>query len=136
MVIERSALIQGIGLYLLLYGVHVGVLPWLVGESAANSDNQAALYLLNQALGITTCLLPGYIAARKAGHHGFIHGGLVGGVSTILTALIAMLWAVITGARFSGLATIPFWVLTNAFLAAFAGIMATNLKETSGSSDA
>jgi len=58
---------------------------------------------------------------------------LMRGAAPILTALIAMLWAVITGARFSGLASIPFWVLTNAFLAAFAGIMATNLKETSES---
>jgi hypothetical protein len=71
----------------------------------------------------------GFIAAKKAAHHGFVHGGIVGFISTILTALMAMLWSIITGAQFAGLATLPFWLVINAFLCAFAGLIATNMVE-------
>jgi len=129
MVIEGRALSWGISIYLLLYLLHILVLPLLVGERVAGSDNQGLLYAINQVLGLATCLVPGFIAARKAGHHGFMHGGIVGSVSTILTALLAMLWAIVAGSRFYGLETMPFWIVINGFLGAFAGLIATNMEE-------
>ena len=123
-VIDGKALLRGILIFLALYLFHVALLPQLVGEKAATSDSQGLLYFVNQALGLATCLIPGYVAARMAGHHGFAHGGLVGAVSTILTALLAMLWAIVTG-----LAMLPFWLLINAFLCAFAGLVATSVAE-------
>ncbi len=128
--INGKALIRGIVLFLVLYTIHVVFLPQLVGEQAVTGEYQGLLYGINQALGLATCLIPGFLAAKIAGHHGFIHGGLVGGISTILTALIAMLWAIVTGAKFFGLETLPFWLVINMFLSAFAGLIATNLEET------
>ena len=130
--LNGRAILWGIGLFVLLYFVHVAVLPWLVGERAQGSDEQMVLYFISQALGILTCLAPGYVAAKMAGHHGFVHGGLVGGISTVVTALIAMVFAIATGNKFFGLATMPFWIVINGFLGAFAGIMATNLADEDG----
>ncbi len=129
MVIEGKALIWGIAIFLGLYVVHVILLPALIGERAATGDYQGLLYGLNQLLGLATCLVSGFVAARKAGHHGFAHGGIVGAVSTVLTALMAMLWAIVTGAKFFGLETLPFWLMINGFLCAFAGLVATNMVE-------
>ena len=129
MELNGKALVWGIALFLILYVVHIVFLPQLVGEAAATGDNAGILYTINQALGLATCLVPGFIAAKKAGHHGFIHGGVVGGISTVLTALLAMVWAIITGGKFFGLETLPFWLLINAFLCAFAGLVATNMVE-------
>jgi hypothetical protein len=129
MMIDGKALRWGILIFLGLYMIHVVLLPILVGQNAAFSEYKEVLYFLNQALGLATCLISGFVAARVAGHHGFIHGGIVGGVSTILTALLAMLWAIITGAKFFGLETLPFWVVINGFLCAFAGLIATNMVE-------
>ncbi len=128
--VNGRALIRGIVLFLVLYMIHVVFLPQLVGEQAVSGEYQGLLYGINQALGLATCLIPGFLAAKIAGHHGFIHGALVGGISTILTALIAMLWAIATGAKFFGLETLPFWLVINMFLSAFAGLIATNLEES------
>lgn len=127
--INGKALVRGIVLFLVLYVIHVVFLPQLLGEQAATGEYQGLLYGINQALGLATCLIPGFLAAKIAGHHGFVHGGLVGGISTILTALIAMIWAIATGGKFFGLETLPFWLVINMFLSAFAGLIATNLEE-------
>lgn len=124
------AILKGIGLFLTLYFIHVVLLPQLVGESAATGDYQGLLYGINQLLGLATCMIPGFMAARMAGHHGFLHGMLVGGISTVLTALMAMLWSIITGAKFFGLEMFPFWLVMNGFLSAFAGLLATNMTES------
>jgi hypothetical protein len=128
--INGRALLVGIGLFLALYVIHVVLLPQLVGEQAAMGDHQGLLYGINQALGLATCLVPGFVAAKIVGHHGFIHGGLVGSISTILTALLAMIWAIVTGGKFFGLETLPFWLVVNMFLCAFAGLVATNMVES------
>ena len=127
--ISGKAILWGIGIYLAIYAVHLGLLPILVGKEAAEGDYQGLLYALNQLLGLSTCLVSGFVAARKAGRLGFAHGGYVGLISTILTALIAMLWAIISGNKFYGLETLPFWLLINGFLCAFAGLVATNMDE-------
>lgn len=128
--LNGKALVRGVGLYLALYVVHLGLLPLLAGQEASSSDIRMVLYALNQFIGLVTCLAPGYLAGRVAGRQGFMHGGIVGGVSTVITALMAMLWAVMTGARFYGVDTLPFWVMVNVFLGAVAGIYATNLEES------
>lgn len=127
--INGRALSRGIVLFLVLYLIHVVFLPQLVGEQAVSGEYQGLLYGINQALGLATCLIPGFLAAKIAGHHGFVHGGLVGGISTILTALIAMVWAIATSSKFFGLETLPFWLVINMFLSAFAGLLATNMEE-------
>jgi len=127
--LNGRAILSGIGLYVLLYFLHIGALPWLVGEKAAGSDEQVVLYFVSQGLGILTCLAPGYLAAKMAGHHGFVHGGLVGGISTVITALIAMVFAIVAGSQFVGFGSMPFWVVVNGFLGAFAGIMASDLTD-------
>ncbi len=129
MEINGKALTWGISIFLGLYVFHLILLPTLVGESAATGEYQGILFAINQLLGLATCLVSGFVAAKKAGHHGFVHGGIVGGVSTILTALMAMLWAIVTGAKFFGLETLPFWLVINGFLCAFAGLLATNMVE-------
>ncbi|MEY2681083.1 MAG: hypothetical protein RL661_1314 [Pseudomonadota bacterium] len=129
MEINGKAILWGIGIFLAIYLAHIALLPTLVGKEAAESENQGLLYAINQALGLATCLVAGFVAAKKADHHGFVHGGIVGFVSTIVTALLAMIWAVITGAKFAGLATLPFWLVVNGFLCAFAGLLATNMVE-------
>ena len=127
--LDGKALRLGIGLYMALYVFHILLLPTLVGESAANGEYQGVLFAVNQALGLATCLAPGFLAAKKAGHHGFMHGGVVGMVSTVLTVLLAMGWAIISHGKFYGLETLPFWLVINGFLGAFAGLVATNLAE-------
>jgi pheromone shutdown protein TraB len=124
--IHGRALIRGIGLYLILYVLHLGVLPKLVGTQAVLGDSPGLLYGINQILGLATCLAPGFIAGKIAQKRGFLHGGLVGGISTILTALMAMVWSIVTGAQFLGLGTIPFWILVNGFLSALGGFLATS----------
>lgn len=129
MEINGKALLWGIGIFVAIYVLHIVLLPSLIGKEAAESENQGLLYAINQALGLATCLVSGFVAAKKADHHGFVHGGIVGFVSTILTALMAMLWSIVTGAKFAGLATLPFWLVVNGFLCAFAGLLATNMVE-------
>ena len=129
MQLNGRALLWGIGVFLGIYVLHVILLPLLVGQDAAASENRGLLYAINQLLGISTCLVSGFVAAKVAGHHGFVHGGTVGVLSTILTALLAMLWSILTGAKFFGLVTLPFWLVINGFLCAFAGLLATNMVE-------
>jgi len=129
MEINGKALLWGIGIFVAIYVLHIALLPSLIGKEAAESENQGLLYAINQGLGLATCLVSGFVAAKKADHHGFVHGGIVGFVSTILTALMAMLWSIVTGAKFAGLATLPFWLVVNGFLCAFAGLLATNMIE-------
>lgn len=127
--LHGPAILKGIALFLGLYVFHVGLLPLLIGERAAASDYQSLLYGIHQLLGLITCLLPGFVAAKIARSHGFFHGGLVGGVGTLLTALMAMGWALLTGARMMGLGMLPFWLVINVFLCAFAGMLATHTAE-------
>jgi cyanate permease len=129
MEINGKALLWGIAIFVAIYVLHIVLLPSLIGKEAAESENQGLLYAVNQALGLATCLVSGFVAAKKADHHGFVHGAIVGFVSTILTALMAMLGSIVTGAKFAGLATLPFWLVVNGFLCAFAGLLATNMVE-------
>lgn len=132
--LDGKALTFGLFLFLFLYILHVLLLPLMVGEQAAQSEYQGLLYGINQLLGISTCMFPGFVAGKKSGQQGFLHGGIVGGVGTILTALGAMLWSLITGAKFMGLGMLPFWLLINVFLSGFGGFIANS--ETQGDENA
>lgn len=127
--VNGRALLWGTAVFIGLYAVHLLLLPVLVGTEAGGKESDATLYGVHQFLGLATCLVSGFVAARIAGQRGFLHGGVVGIIGTFATAFAAMLWSIVTGAKFFGLATLPFWLMVNGFLGAFAGIVATNLKE-------
>lgn len=127
--INGRALLWGLAVFVLLYIVHLLLLPVLIGTEQGGKESDATLYGVHQFLGLATCLVSGFVAARIAGQQGFLHGGVVGILGTFATAFAAMLWSIVTGAKFFGLATLPFWLMVNGFLGAFAGIVATNLEK-------
>ena len=131
--LNARALLWGAGLFMLLYLLHILLLPWLVGERVSGSEYQGLLYGINQLLGVSTCLIPGFVSARISGRMGFVHGGVVGAIGTILSALSAMAWSLGTGAKFVGLAMLPFWLLINVFLSAFAGFIANSVEDEANS---
>ena len=129
MAFNRKALIWGTGVFIILYVVHLLLLPLLVGTEQGGKASDAMLYGIHQFLGLTTCLVPGFVAARLAQRSGFLHGFTVGGLGTLVTALAAVIWSLLTGAKFPALDTFPFWLLVNGFLSAFAGLIASNSNE-------
>jgi hypothetical protein len=129
MAINRKALFWGTGVFIVLYIIHLLLLPLLVGTEQGGKASDSTLYGIHQFLGLMTCLVPGFVAARLAKQSGFLHGFLVGGLGTFVTAAAAVLWSLLTGAKFPSLGTFPFWLLVNGFLSAFAGLVASNLKD-------
>jgi hypothetical protein len=129
MVIHRKALLLGTGVFIVLYVIHLLLLPLLVGTEQGGKASDATLYGIHQFLGLMTCLVPGFVAARLAQQSGFLHGFVVGALGTLVTALAAVLWSLVAGAKFPILDTFPFWLLVNGFLSAFAGLVASNLNE-------
>jgi cyanate permease len=129
--LDPKALRLGLATFLGLYVLHLLVLPLLVGTEGDSKESSGTLYAIHQFLGLATCLVAGFVAGRIAGTKGFLHGGVIGAVGTLLTALGAMLWSVVTGAKFLGLGTIPFWIMVNGFLTAFGGFIATNTADSS-----
>ena len=129
MAINRKALLWGTGIFIVLYAIHLLLLPLLVGTEQGGKASDSTLYGIHQFLGLATCLVSGFVAARLAKQNGFLHGFIVGCLGTLVTALAAVLWSLATGAKFPILGTFPFWLLVNGFLSAFAGLMASNLKE-------
>ena len=125
--INRKALVQGTGIFIVLYFIHLMMLP-MVAKSTQSGNGASAWYGLHQFLGIATCLLSGFVAARIAGERGAFYGFNVGALGTVISALAAMLWSKITGAQFPGLGMLPFWIFVNGFLAAVGGLFALNLK--------
>ncbi|CAL1240158.1 hypothetical protein [Candidatus Methylocalor cossyra] len=122
MYVHRKALFWGTGTFVSLYFIHLLLLPVLVGTGRPSNS---FLYGVHQALGLATCLLAGFVAGRLAGEKGFWYGLAVAALGTALSALAAVLWSWATGARFPFLATLPFWMVVNGFLGAFAGLVAT-----------
>jgi MFS family permease len=127
--LNPKALRWGLALFIVLYATHLLLLPLLVGTEGGGKESSGTLYAVHQFLGLATCLVAGFVAARIAGERGFLHGAVVGGVGTLLTFLAALLWSLATGAKFLGMGMLPFWMMVNGFLAGFAGFVAANLKE-------
>jgi MFS family permease len=122
--INRKAILFGIALYLLLYGLHIALLP-VLSQLLEQGANASGLYGVHQLLGVVTCLGAGYLGGRIADERGFFYGFSIGGLGTIITALAALFWAAITSKPWPSLAMLPFWLVMNGFLAAFAGFLAT-----------
>ncbi|HWP01168.1 MAG TPA: hypothetical protein VNL74_11205 [Methylococcus sp.] len=122
--INHKAILFGIALYLLLYGLHIALLP-VLAQLLEQGANASGLYGVHQLLGVATCLGAGYLGGRIADERGFFYGFSIGGLGTIITALAALFWAAITSKPWPSLAMLPFWLVVNGFLAAFAGFLAT-----------
>lgn len=122
--INLRAVISGTAAFLVLYCVHLMLLPMLA-EAFAKGDKDSWVFGLHQFLGLATCLVSGYVAAVVAGEKGFFYGLGVGVLGTIISGLAAAAWSVTMHAPAPELARMPFWAMINGFLAAFAGLLAT-----------
>jgi hypothetical protein len=127
--IHSKALLWGTATFIALYALHLLLLPLLLGTEAGGKETDATLYGIHQFLGLATCLASGFVAAKKAGRLGFVHGLIVGIAGTVLSLVAAILWALATGAVLPAAQTLPFWMFVNGFLGGFAGLVATNMKE-------
>jgi hypothetical protein len=130
--INRRAILQGMLVFIALYCIHLLVLP-TVAESFAKGDNASVMFGVHQFLGLATCLASGYVAGSIAGESGFFYGLGVGALGTLLSALAAVIWSMTMGSTFPELQRLPFWIMVNGFLSAFAGLLAT-YAEDDGSS--
>ncbi len=124
--INRKAIYQGTLVFLALYVVHLIVVPILL-RSLEDAKNSSVFWGIHQFLGVATCLISGFIAGRIAGQRGFFYGFNVGALGTVISALAALLWALVVGSKSPSLATLPFWIMINGFLGAFAGLLANNI---------
>lgn len=131
MILNRRAVAWGTGVAVGLYTIHVLLLPVLVETGPGGSSN-SILFGIHQMLGVATWLAGGYVAARMAGEKGFVYGFVVGVLGTILTALASIVWSLLTSAEFPIVVTLPFWILVNGFLAAFAGLLTTGTVSDPG----
>lgn len=118
------AVVQGTLVFIALYCVHLLILPW-VSEAFSKGDGESLVFAVHQFLGLATCLVSGYVAASIAGENGFFHGLGVGALGTVISALAAVVWSLTLGSPFPTLSRLPFWIMVNGFLAAFAGLLAT-----------
>lgn len=125
---SNKAILLGTVAYILIYVVHVLLLPLLVNPETMSKESAGVFYFIHQFIGLCSLLLAGFIAARVAGENGFLHGFVVGMGGTIVTLLAAVLWAKVGGAPQPPVDTLPFWLLVNGFLAAFGGLIAANMK--------
>jgi hypothetical protein len=127
--INFKAVAWGLAFYAALYTLHLLLLPVLIGTEAGGKESSVLLYAIHQLLGLLTCIAAGFVAARKAGELGFLHGLVVGIVGTLLSLCAAMIWAAATDQVIPSIGTLPFWMLINGFLCAFAGLVAADLRE-------
>ncbi len=122
--IHPKPIIVGTAIYALLYFIHIMILP-IVSKSLEAGEG-GAMFVIHQVLGVATCFVSGYVAARIAGERGFFYGFNVGALGTVLSAVAAAAWSKIMGAALPlGLSTLPFWIFVNGSLAGFAGILFT-----------
>ncbi len=121
-------IIVGTAVFALLYVIHIMILP-VLGKSLQGGEG-GAMFVIHQMLGVATCFVSGYVAARIAGKRGFFYGFNVGALGTVLSALAAVAWSKIMGSTLPlGLSTLPFWIFVNGSLAGFAGLLFTNPSE-------
>lgn len=123
--LNREALVKGTLVFLGLYTLHLISVP-LLTRAFEGGWKSSALFGLSQIIGVATCLVAGYVAARIAGEKGFMYGFNVGALGTLITALGAIVFSFLFKVKFPLLDRLPFWLMVNGFLAAFGGIMTTN----------
>jgi MFS family permease len=127
--INPKAIIVGTAVYAFIYAVHIMILP-LVKNSLEIGEG-GGMILVSQMLGVATCFISGYVSARIAGKRGFFYGFNVGALGTVLSALAAAAFSLLTGASMPGLGlrTLPFWIFVNGSLAGFAGLLVIDMVE-------
>ncbi len=131
--IHPKPILVGTAVFALLYFIHIMILPLL--RNSLETGEGGAMFVIHQMLGVATCFVSGYVAARIAGKRGFFYGFNVGALGTVLSALAAVAWSKIMGAGLPGLglATLPFWIFVNGSLAGFAGLLFTNTADNDDS---
>jgi hypothetical protein len=122
-----KAILIGTAVFAFIYGIHVMILPLL--RDSLDSGEGTAMFFVSQMLGVATCFISGYVSARIAGEHGFFYGFNVGALGTLLSALAAVGFSMLTGAVLPGtsLRALPFWIFVNGSLAGFAGLLINTL---------
>jgi putative membrane protein (TIGR04086 family) len=123
--IHRQALIQGTLVFIGLYTLQILLIPFLAKFVDGGWKN-TGLSGFRQILGVVICLVAGYVAARRAGEQGFLHGFNVGAFGTLLTALGAVVFSFLFGIRAPFLDSLPLWVVIHGFLAGVGGILTVN----------
>ncbi|PZN72737.1 MAG: hypothetical protein DM484_23965 [Candidatus Methylumidiphilus alinenensis] len=125
--VNPKAIIIGTSVFALLYVIHILILPLL--KNSLDMGEGGSMFAVSQMLGVSTCLISGYIAARVSGERGFFYGFNVGALGTVLSALAAVAWSMFTGAKLPGLGlvTLPYWIFVNGSLAGFAGLLVINM---------
>jgi len=124
-----KAIIIGTAVFVLIYCIHILILPLLRFKLEMGDGN--AMFAVSQMLGVATCFISGYVSASISGERGFFYGFNVGALGTVLTALAAVAFSWLTGAKMpgSGLHTLPYWLFVNGSLAGFAGLLVINMIE-------
>lgn len=120
--IKIKAIVIGTAVFAGFYTLHILIYPLM--RFKLGSGDGSAMFAVSQMLGVATCFISGYVAARIAGERGFFYGFNVGSLGTVLSALAAVTFAFITGAPLpgTGLQSLPFWLFVNGSLAGFAGL--------------
>ena len=127
--VNPKAILIGTLVFAMIYAVHILILPLL--KNSLDMGEGGAMFAVSQMLGIATCFVSGYTAARIAGERGFFYGFNVGAIGTVLSALAAVAFSMVTGAKLPGLGliTLPYWIFVNGSLAGFAGLLVINMVE-------
>ncbi len=125
--VNPRAIIIGTAVFALLYVIHILILPLL--KNRLDMGEGGSMFAVSQMLGVATCLISGYSAARVSGERGFFYGFNVGALGTVISALAAVVWSMATGAKLPGLGlvTLPYWIFVNGSLAGFAGLLVINM---------
>lgn len=127
--VNTKAILIGTAVFAFLYIVHIMILPLL--KNSLDMGDGGAMFAVSQMLGVATCFISGYTAARVAGERGFFYGFNVAALGTVLSAFAAVLFSMATGAHLPGigLQALPFWLFVNGSLAGFAGLLVMDMVE-------
>jgi putative membrane protein (TIGR04086 family) len=124
-----KAIIVGTAVFAFIYFLHIMILPLL--KNSLDFGEGSAMFAVSQMLGVATCFISGYVAARIAGERGFFYGFNVAALGTVISALAAVAFSLATGAKLPGLGlqTLPFLIFVNGSLGGFAGLLIIDMVE-------
>lgn len=121
--LHRQALVQGLGIFLGLYFLHIVIVPLLGKISAGPWKDNSVIFFTSQLLGVATCLVSGFWAGRVAGRRGFLHGLLVASMGMVVTAAAALGWAQVFNLKAPFLGSLFHWMFINGAITGFAGMV-------------